>query len=655
MSKKTVDIGTQTTAKLIENKIGHAIGISPIPQESVFNGGYTVFVGAISGGDKSVIAINFNGGLYVLPNNTKMFLRMTEDMRCWDDKTISLPYPIDIRETCVLVYNNPVTGKTEIHVLGGYGYKRRAHYKWDGECWSVASELPYDFCGGKAIVYGNTIHIFGGGSNHYSATKADGYLNYHYKWDGSSWEKASNPSFNMKGATPVVFSNAIWMIGNINSANSKKIYSFTNNKWSNQSDIPSSLNDVSDASIAVFNNAVHVVSGNNESGKRVATHLTYMTNLGWANGEPIPVDGYCDSSNGMVVYGNKLWMIGYRAFYLTSGGNWLAYQCLGYGTNKGVIIPLDSMDGDKLVYFNSGSITPIEPLSGVKINTSLSCTVSANDIVMKSPDGDIHIIVDTGKENKHYKYTKTIERDNVVYTLSSKVDSLPKHISNVSAGFYNGKLHAVGDYNGGYNHFVLDDDGWRVISTTPFDAKTSKIITVNNHLYAIVVESTSDSKSTIKMAEFNGDSWGWIGTDYTLETSMSSISLVSFQNKLHVIFVDKDKITRHLVYSGSAYCEYDKITYTAYTAVSAVVRNNSIHIFGTNGKTTDQYHVAYAIRGKKGIQVYLPKGHQFICDKNKIVPVYGYVEETNNGYVAVDSGLYHFLVVSDEIPSYSIV
>ena len=655
MSKKVVDIGTQTTAKLIEGKIGHAVGVSPIPQESTFNGGHTYYVGAVSGGDKSTAVLNFNGELYVLPDETKKFYRMTGDIGCWDDTVLTTPYPINIHETSLLVFNNPVTGKNEIHILGGYGYKSKAHYKWDGASWSVASELPYDFCGGKAIIYGNAIHIFGGGTNHYSSANADGYLNYHYKWDGASWEKASSPSFNMKGGTPVVFNNAIWMIGNINTSNSRKIYSFSNGKWSSQSDIPSSLNGVSDASIAVINNAIHVVGGNNAAGTRLSTHLTYMANLGWANGESIPADALCDSSKGMTVYNNSLWLVGYRAFALTTTGTWLAYQDIGYGINKGVVASIDAINGERLVFFNGSSITPIETLTGVKINTSLPCNVSPNDIVVKSPNGDIHIIVDTGKEIKHYKYIKSIEGGSVVYTLSSKLDSLPKRVSNISAGFYNGKLYVFGSYSVGYNHFVLEDDGWKAVSTAPFDAANSKIITVGSHLYAFVTEATTDSKTVIKVAEFNGGSWGWIGTNYEMDTTISSVSLISFQNKLHVIFLDKDKRSRHLVFSGSSYCEYDILTYTAYVAVAAVVRNNSIHIFGTDGKTTTQYLVDYAISNKKGIQVYLPKGHQIICDKNKIVPIYGIVEETDNGYVTTDSGLYHFLVTSDNIPIYSIV
>lgn len=654
MSEKIVDIGTQTTASLIDEKIGNAIGINPIPQEALFSGNSSFTVGVLTGGYDSAIALNYNGELYAITDETKGFYRMTNDMGCWDNYALSIPYTINVHESCFLVYDNPVTEKTEIHLLGGFGYKSKAHYKWDGERWSVASEIPYDFCGGKAIVYNNEIHIFGGGTTHYSSTSSNGYINYHYKWDGASWEKASTPSFNMKGSTPVVFNGAIWMIGNISSSEFRNIYIFSNGKWDVGPVIPSSFSGVTNASTIIYDRSIHIVGGDNTSGAKTNTHLIYTPNIGWANGEPIPSDGLCDSSNGLVMLDNEMWIIGYRGYHLNSRGKWIAYQDIGYAMDNGVVISLESINGNRLVFFENDTIIPIEPLDGIEIDSKLPYTVTNTDSIVVAPNGDIHAIIDSGSTINHYKYIKTIENNIVKYTLSPDVDSLPKHLKNISVGFYKGNLHVFGDYDGGYNQFVLDYDGWRAISTAPFKAANSKIVTVNKHLYAIVLETSSNS-STIKVAEFNGNLWLWLSSTYDVNTVIKDVVPIGFQEKLHVIFLDSDGHIRHIIYSGSSFCECDTNHYNSYTAIDAAVRNNILHTFGTNGDRSDHFFIRYGITGKMVLQVFLPKGHQIICNKNEIIPLWGLVEESENGYISTDSGNYRFLITSDDNPIYSII
>ena len=68
----------------------------------------------------------------------------------------------------------------EIHVLGtSDGSNNRQHYKWNGSSWTKASTLPYKFYYGAAVILNGEIHIFGGTGASYNKN--------HYKWNGTSW------------------------------------------------------------------------------------------------------------------------------------------------------------------------------------------------------------------------------------------------------------------------------------------------------------------------------------------------------------------------------------------------------------------------------------------------------------------------------------
>ena len=91
----------------------------------------------------------------------------------------------------------------EIHILGssynvsGAILNSTKHYKYNlaNGNWVKVSELPYDFCGGKAIVINGEIHIFGGKhgeDNVYNGTK-------HYKYSNGDWVNVGDIPFVLDG------------------------------------------------------------------------------------------------------------------------------------------------------------------------------------------------------------------------------------------------------------------------------------------------------------------------------------------------------------------------------------------------------------------------------------------------------------------------
>ena len=652
MSKKVVDIGTQSTAEKLVDKIGNTVGISCFPKESEFTGGNTFSVGAITYGERSTVSINYKGKLYVLPDETQHFYIMTNDANCWD-LSVKAPYPIDIHESCILVYENPVSEKTEIHILGGYGYKARSHYKWDGETWTIASELPYDFCAGKAIVFNNEIHIFGGGPNHYQPFYQDGFLNYHYKWDGAGWEKVSEPPFNLCGATPVVCDRSIRMVGGCSEDTFRTVYKYTpSGGWTKMDNIPDKCPGVINPSIAVYKSVIRVIGGVDTSGNRVITHITYTTNTGWENGEPIPEDALCDSSNGLTLISDKLWLTGYRAYYLTSNNNWVDYQGLYYPINGGIVVTLDGITGKRLALFSGRRVTPIGDFSEINMNLTLPCDVT-NGAVVKTPNGDIHIVSDTGSNNVHYHYERTIASEDLVKYERSEDDeeSLPIHMTNISVAYYNDNLHVIGAREHGYNHYILTDTGWVPILSVPFDTNNFKLITINGDLYAVIVTNESISNE-INLYKFTGVQWNFVCTYSGIGATIDAFSVVEFKNRLHVIFIDNTSRLRYLVFVGEDFIEYKGVESADFLEVSAVPYNGYIHIFASDDAITEHYCMGYALSGDKVLEIYLPKGHQLLCNKNDFLPIVGIVEET--GYVSTDSGIYRFVITSDTEPTYSI-
>ena len=561
MSKKLVDIGKESTAKLILDKLSKP-GANTFTQVAPFSMGNTFFVGGITGGENSVVALNFNDELYVLPKSDNKLLRMNGSSSCWS-KATSTPNPIDIYATCVLTYNNPVSEEREIHILGGVDYGARAHYKYNGKEWSVASELPYQFSYGKAVEYNGEIHIFGGEKSN---------IHNHYKWDGKDWIELETLNFDVAGSTPVVFNNEIWVIGNSIVENSKVIHHYTNNGWGNDTIIDFDCPDIINPSVAVLNGKLHVLGGVDTKGNSLNTHITYTTKDGWKEGTRIPDKALCDSSKGAVVINDMLWVVGYEAYYLNPNGKWSVY---------------------------TGSPNPVV--------ASLMSTNKVENSILET-------------------------------TL-----------------WFNGEYHIFEDNETGYNHFVNDGVNITPVERTPFDLDNTKLIVCNNKLVAVSMIVGKES-TKIEVSEFNGTSWNLCKFEHELDSDcITDPTLISYMNRIHMIFLDGSQSIRHIVFAGSHYYEYDIVKNTGFTSIKAKVIGSLIHIFGSNGTETSELCVGCAITDEKGLHVYLPKEHQILCNKDEIIPIVGIVKETDSGYISTDDGIYTFLVTIEKEPYYTIV
>jgi N-acetylneuraminic acid mutarotase len=168
----------------------------------------------------------------------------------------------------------------EIHILGSQSYLTK-HYKWDGSSWKSVSTLPSDFYRGAAAVVDNKIHIQGYNQGHYiwngktltSAANAPGaYDHYfvtfnnelhsisgtdHYKWNGSSWTEVSTIPFEVWDASVVVFNNAIHLLGGDANGDTKH-YTWDGSSWKSVSTLPKA---VSYSGAAVLNNEIHLLCG----------------------------------------------------------------------------------------------------------------------------------------------------------------------------------------------------------------------------------------------------------------------------------------------------------------------------------------------------------------------------------------------------------
>ena len=552
---------------------------------------------------------------------------MTGDGKCWE-KSVKLPHTINVHETSVLVFENPVEEETELHILGGSGNYGKTHYKLNSKGWSVASELPYHFCSGKAVSLGNELHILGG---------SESTTNIHYTWDGGIWEKALDLPYDIAGATAVVFGKSIHLIGGKGSY--KRNHYKLMGEWE-KIELPSTIGDISFASSVVYNGCIHVLGGTESNG-----HYLFDTS-NWSVGEPIPTDANTTSGQSAIAgitnssETKRLWIGGQRAYYLSDNNSWVGYQEFPRNISHGSICELNGelvlLSGTKI--YSISNPDNIEEITGINVSDST---------IVK--DGNkIHILGSSvsGYENNH----------SVIYDDGSweVEENLPITLRNISAVLYDDEIHMIGECDNYYNHYKLTKDGGcENISTTPFKTKNGqRLVSLNGKIYGVTLLNDNGELHLI-MYSFNNGQWVSVsdtklGSYYESDNYIDNYSLVVFQNRIHVLLnIASQNILKHLVWCGSEFLSYDTINITNWESMQAIAFGNYIHIFGYNGIVTEHLITQYELFNHPAIIVHLEAGHTFLCDKTAFLPSVGIVEEVEHGYRSTDSGVYQFLMVKE--------
>ena len=157
-------------------------------------------------------------------------------------------------------------------------------------CVSV-STLPYDFCVGSAVVLNGEIHILG---SNYNLT----YMKYHYKYNGSSWERVSTLPYNLYGGSAVVVDNKIHILGSSNNNYQIEHYQFGGSSWERVATLPYSFHG---GSAVVLNGEIHILGGMDHE----TSHYKY--NGSWSSVYALP---YGLRSSSAVVLDNDIHILG---------------------------------------------------------------------------------------------------------------------------------------------------------------------------------------------------------------------------------------------------------------------------------------------------------------------------------------------------------
>lgn len=265
MSVKNIDIVQESTLqKILELVKDKSSNSSANVVESVTIGEYGQIMGLHGLAHEDYISrgymyscVEARGDIYFYQFDEKMIYKIRKN----DRDGSFLPIPV-IQAPFTTVYSmctRLIYFDNALHLLGGSGFTDNSHLKWDlddeNKEWEVASDLPYNFCGGSAVVCNNKLHIFGGYTypsfmsihqfNHASwdSIRAS-WTNKHYYWDGNTWTKAADTPFTTWGSTPFVINNTIHLAGGgiVDNTNlGTNHYLFKDDTWKKATNLPTPL------------------------------------------------------------------------------------------------------------------------------------------------------------------------------------------------------------------------------------------------------------------------------------------------------------------------------------------------------------------------------------------------------------------------------
>lgn len=637
MGKITIDVAQESTLKAIFDKVEEGAGIwcEPSYEESYTFNSNTAIGTKLNSNDGSII-IYFQSKLYMISDNEDSIFTKQGGTSSWIT-VAKLPYVIDVHETSIVVFNN------ELHLLGGSGEKVRSHYKWDGETWSVASELPYDFSNGRAIVYQDKIHIIGGGSARFLGEYSTGRLNNHYAWDGESWTKASNLPYTVWGATPFVSSGQLHLIGGgiVEGVNYNRYhYVWDGISWSKATDLPF---DAFNVSVVVYSNTrVYVFGGMNKSGGEKQTTAKIYNGTNWVDAIAIPTLACNNTSMGATIDNERnIWVFGSR-LYLFANGNYINYQSVPVNFDRGQVV----VYRNEVHMFYARHHYVWRDGNWIALSSIPYNFIGGSAIVFKDK---IHLLGSNSSGVEDYHYTWSPEED---WELKS---NLPSKFSNGSAVIYNDELHIIGGTvlnPKTYNHYKLVNSRWVIVGHTIGGVVGSRCATVyNNSIYA--VSQSDDNGGTISkctLSVFDGVRWSSIGEIDTKVSADNYRYLIVYQNRLHFLVYNNTN-AKHYVITDGINKLGNTVTYFDIPINSIpdiCVFNGYMFTFSSqSGTNTSIIRTSYAPNNVPIMKVFLPKEHQLICDKGDFLPIIGEVEEVESGFKALSTGEYIFAKYGD--------
>lgn len=680
MSKKIVDIGTQSTVEKILDAVPGNVDFNPVVtvnRDEVHDRFFRVGKIPNCSTTDSPVVLFYNDNVYVIPHKSTSVYLMTNDSGCWKD-VLTLPFEIDVYNTRVLVFYNPNTKKHELHILGGPGRLSRTHFKYDLEGdggFVIASELPYDFCAGKAVVFNKEIHIFGGGTANFttSVEEPEGFINNHYKWNGLTWEEASELTRSCYGATPFVLENELHLIGGKTAldddSNAVPVYEFTESTKSWYSRGVANLGIVPyHASVVTSRNEFILIGGLRKAFQTKVSVSKGMYGAIAYNIVNTSIDGvntsFCHSGQSATI--DELTGTVYSAsngfLYISNGAEGHPYKTVTHPTeltntnwdlltidNSLVIATLDK-DNRSLVSLDSG--TTVYPT----FNMTKHCIVE-NDY------GDIYMFNDSTDSKLAVAYLKTTKNGTVNYVPHTF--ALPIDIENPYVCWYDGKFHILGRNRTGYNHCTIKDYESEFNATyvaninlpASGDIVKRSMCVHNGKMYYAYIDEQPGSKC-IHLYQFDGNRWTYVCKEYLYYSFNFDFQMVSFQNKLFLLIFNYALVDYTLdfylkVLVNDKFITLNSCNLDSYLSTAkAIVYNNSIQIVTTDyyDKTkTNRYALQYSFSNSTGVdtyEIFLDEGRVFVCDKTKVVPILGYVEEVSTGFKALSTGKYTFIKIS---------
>jgi hypothetical protein len=657
MSKTFLDVAKESSIQEILSKIEDGSGLHIIEEQTQISHKvveeigilpeFTYSDGTLEAKDNSnAIAVNCNGNLYFMINNDDTLYMFKSGLDC-KQVVCNLPYDIDVHETSVVVFKN------QIHLLGGGDTNTRTHYKLNGTVWEAVSTLPYDFCGGRVTVYNDEIHIIGGGTNRYADTyNASEFINKHYKFNGDEWTEVSELPYITRGCTVFTLRDGIHIVGGttINKDdNGQNHFVWNGTSWVNSTSLP--MDRYNSSSIVCSNTEVYITGGkSSESGDKLISTVIWDGTSFEISEALLADDGTNDSPYSLTYDNDRIPMIfGRRIFRLTSD-SWKALYSFGSFDNGTAI----EYDDELHVFYGLKHYRISDETNGVweelPVN-KYNCT-GASAIVME--DG-IHLLGSASSPDAdfHYRWDGTIWK---------AMSNLPNKLINGVAVVYKGNIHIIGGTslnNAAYNHYMLVDSQWISAGRTPYDVVGNKAAVVfNDCIYAI----GKDESNTEYLMEFNGTGWKVI-TSWGISSNTITLgnpSLVVYNDKLYLFDIDLESgnILPKIFLNANGGGMSGKYLSLADTFINidtinpvAVIYNSKIYI--VTYETEDGGNLIsfeMNVENLKGLNMWIPKNHQFICDKSIFLPIIGNMKETENGFLALETALYSIYATSYDEP-----